>query len=110
VDFNFTVVRNESQFAESVHEEVNARASSPNHLRQHLLAYSGNHLLRRFFLAKLRQQQKDPGEALFAGIEELIHQVFLNAGIAGQKMGNENIREGVLLVQRAYHRFSIDFE
>ncbi len=98
MDFDFAVVHNEAQFAEAVHKEIDARTGCPHHLRQHFLAYSGNYLLRNFFLAKLGEQQKNPRQAFFTGIEELIYQVFLHAGIAGQQMGNENIGQGVLLV------------
>ncbi len=35
--------------------------------------------------AELRHQQKDPGQALFAGVKKLVHQVGLGAHAAGQQ-------------------------
>ena len=73
MNFDFAVVLDESQLAEAIHEVIDTRPGCPNHFRQHFLTYFGNDLLRRLFFAKLREQQKDPGQALFTGIEELIH-------------------------------------
>ena len=85
MDFDGAVVRDKSQFPEAIHKEVDARAGGANHFRQHFLAYFGNHRLRGFFLAKLREQQKDPGETFFAGIEKLIHQVFLHPALRASR-------------------------
>jgi hypothetical protein len=108
--FDLAVVGNEPQLTETIHEEIDTRPGCANHLRQHFLTHSGNDLFRSFFFAKLRQKKKNSGQPFFAGIEELIHQVFLNPGVTGQKMGNENIRKFVLLAEGSHHFFPVNFE
>ena len=71
------VIINKSQFPEPVHEEADPRAGCADHFRQHLLTDLGNYTLLFAFLAKMSEQQKDPGQPLFAGVEKLINQVFL---------------------------------
>ena len=46
-----------------------------DHLRQRLLADFRDHRLRFAFLAKIRQQQEQPGKAFLARIEQLIDEV-----------------------------------
>jgi len=50
-----------------------------------------------------REQQQGAGEPLFAGVEELVDEVFFNPDVAREHVGNESVREVVLLVQRAHH-------
>lgn len=45
------VIFDKAQFSELIHEEINARAGSANHSRQHFLRYFGNHLLWLGFFA-----------------------------------------------------------
>jgi hypothetical protein len=108
--FDIAVVLNEPQLTETIHEEIYARPGCANHFRQHFLTHSGDDLIRSFFFAKLRQEKKNSGQPFLTGIEELVHQVFLNPGVAGQKMGNKNIREFVLLAEGAHHFFPVNFE
>ena len=41
VDFYSAVIANKSLFPESVHEEIDSRTGSADHLRQNLVTYSG---------------------------------------------------------------------
>jgi hypothetical protein len=68
VDFQFSVVFDETQFAEFVHEKTHARPGGADHLRQHLLTKCPNDRFRPAFLAEIRQEKEKPGEALFARI------------------------------------------
>jgi hypothetical protein len=62
------------------------RLSPLYHLRQCLLADFRYNWLRPTFLAKIRQQQKNPCQAFLARIEQLIDQVLLDATVAGQEV------------------------
>jgi len=66
------VVANEAQFSKFVHEETHTGSGRADHLRQRLLADFRDHRLRFSFLAKIRQQQEQPGETFLARIEQLI--------------------------------------
>ena len=56
------------------------------------------------FLAKVRQQQEQPGKPFLARIEQLIDEVCLDADGPGQKMGNEHPGERWLLMNYADNR------
>jgi len=47
-----------AQFPELVHEKIDPRPRCANHFRQHLLRYSGKHLLRLALRAIAREQQQ----------------------------------------------------
>ncbi len=55
------------------------------------------------FLAKMREEQEDPGEPLLARVEELVHQVFLDANVAGEQVGDEELRELGLPLEHGEH-------
>ena len=69
VNFQSTVVFDESQFAEPIHEKADSRASGAHDLSQRFLADLGNHGFRFGFLAEVGHQQKYPRQPLFAGVE-----------------------------------------
>jgi hypothetical protein len=56
VNPNLTVIFDEAQFSEAIHEKTHARPGCADHLRQYLLADLRNYRLRLAFLAELRQQ------------------------------------------------------
>src|ERR1700692_3601362 len=58
VDVETAIVPNEAQFPEFVHEEIDSGARCPDHFRQRLLRYLGNHLLRLVLLAIASEQQQ----------------------------------------------------
>ena len=104
------VVLNETQFAEAVHEEADAGAGCAYHLGQCFLAHLGNHRFRCALFAELREQQQRPGQPLLAGIEKLVYQVFLDAGVTGEKVSDENFRKYFFLVKYSYHFSSFNPE
>ena len=55
------------------------REGRADHLGQHFLTVLSHDWLRRSFLAEVCEEQEEPGEALFARIEQLIDQVLFNA-------------------------------
>ena len=56
VDMQPAIILNEAQFLEFIHEKIDSGARWPNHLRQHLLRYFGNHFVRLVLLAILSEQ------------------------------------------------------
>ena len=110
MNFDGPVVADEPKFAEAIHKEVDARAGGANLFPPALPGLFWGPRFPDAFLAKLGEQQKDPGQPFFTGIEKLIHQVFLHPGITGEQVGNENIGEGVFLVESTHHLFSVDPE
>ena len=75
MDLQPTVVVNKTQLSEPVHKEADSRARCAKHFRKHLLTDLGNYTLMFALLAKTGEQQKDPGQPLFARIEKLINQI-----------------------------------
>ena len=50
-----------------------------------------------------RKQEQRARDPLLARIEELIHQIFLDADVSREHMGDESIRECRLFVERSSH-------
>src|SRR5260370_910484 len=69
MDFQFSVVFDEAQFAELVHEKAHARSGRADHLRQCFLTKLSHDRLRPAFLAEICKQKEKSGEALFARIK-----------------------------------------
>jgi hypothetical protein len=70
MDFQLSVVFDEPQFAEFVHEKADARSGRADHLRQCFLTVLSQDWLRPAFLAEICQEKEKPGEALFARVEQ----------------------------------------
>src|SRR5689334_23088002 len=81
VDLQSTVVVDEAQLPEPVHEVTDAGPRGAHHRGESLLAHLRNDGLRPRVLAEVRQQQKSPRQSLFARIEELVDQVFLDSNV-----------------------------
>jgi len=60
-----TVVFNKAELAKAIHEEANAGPSGTDHFRQCFLRDLRNQRFRFPRLAKLRQQQENPGQNAF---------------------------------------------
>ncbi len=73
MDLQTAVVVNKSQFPEPVHEEANPRAGRADHLGQSFLTDLGDNGFGNAFLAEMSQQQQNPGESLFTGVEEVVN-------------------------------------
>src|ERR1700730_15013091 len=115
VDFQVAVVVDEAQLPEFVHELADARACRADDLGQRLLADGGRNGLRPAILAEIRQEEQRAGQALFAGVEELVDEVLLDPAVAGQQVGREQLakrRFGVQdtdhLALRYPHHFALD--
>ena len=78
-----TVVLDEAELAEPVHEEADARTCGSDHFSQCLLRDRWNERLRLAGLAELRHEQKYSGKTLLAVIEQLIDEVGLRAHTTG---------------------------
>jgi hypothetical protein len=73
------VVIDKTKLLELVHEMTDPRPGGAHHLRQVFLTDSGKDTLGATFLAKMSQQQENPGQALLAGVEKLIDEILPNA-------------------------------
>ena len=69
MDAQATIVIDEPQLAEFVHEKADPRPGSADHLGQAFLADFGNNRLRFPFFTKIGQQQEKPRQAFFTRIE-----------------------------------------
>ena len=76
------VVIDKTQLLEVVHEMTDPRPGGAHHLRQVFLIDSGKDTLGATFLAKMSQQQENPGQALLAGVEKLIDQIPFGSDVA----------------------------
>jgi hypothetical protein len=65
----FTVIIDETQLPELIHEVIHARASGANHFRQQLLRNLRYVRFEAVLLTVTRQPEKSAGETLFRGIE-----------------------------------------
>src|SRR6185437_11507936 len=81
-----------------------------NHLGESFLADFGNYSLWSPFFAESGKQQQRPCQPLFAGVEELVNQVFLKTNVTGQQVADENLRERFLIVEHPHHFFAVDPE
>ena len=103
VDVDLAVVLDEAQFPEFVHEKIDPGPCCANHFRQHLLRYSGKHLLRMALRAIAREQQQSARQPFLAGVEELVDQVLLDSYVSRKHISDEAVGELVFLVERANH-------
>ena len=103
VNPNLAVIFDKAQFSETIHEKAHSRPGCANHFSQYLLADLRNYRFRFAFFTELREQQQNPRQPLFAGIEKLIDQVRLDAGVPCEKKGDEHRRQFGLMVEYAHH-------
>src|SRR5713101_6096323 len=102
------VVFDEAELPELVHEPTDPRPRGADHLRQDFLTDFRNNRLGLPSLAKAGQQQEHPRQSLLARVEQLIHQVFLEAHIAGQQVRHEALGEQRPLVEQPDHDLPLD--
>src|SRR5277367_4010901 len=98
VNRNSSVVLDEPQLAEFVHEKTDAGSGRADHFRKRLLTDLRNQRLGPSFLAEIREQQQQAREPFLARVEQLIDQVRLDANGPAQKIGNEHLGERRLAV------------
>ena len=68
-----------AKFPELPHEMIDSRPGCADHLCRIFLLDSGKDNLGSTFLAKISQQEENPGQTLLAGIEKLIDEILPNA-------------------------------
>src|ERR1035441_5619382 len=93
-----------------VHEVAYTGARGADHLGERLLADRRDERFGFAWLAKLRHQQQDAGQALLAGVEELIHQIGLDPHRAVEQKLEKEIGEAVLVMHDADHLVAVDLE
>src|ERR1700731_2844779 len=103
MNFDFSVVFDEAQFAKFVHEKAHARSGRADHLRQCPLAKRPGDRLWRAFLAEICKEEEKAGGAPFAGIEQLVDQVRFNATAPRQQVRHEQLRKPLLIVNGCDH-------
>jgi hypothetical protein len=84
-----TVVVNETEFAELIHEEVDAAASGGDHFGESFLQNVGDDGAGTAFSTVLREKEKRAGEAFFRGIEELVDEIGLDPEVTFRHVGDE---------------------
>ena len=95
------VVVDEAELPELVHELIDARTRRSDDFGQRLLADRRGDGLRTTLLAEIRQQKKGSRQPLFARVEELVDQVFLDPAVPRQKMRIEQLGEARLGLKNA---------
>jgi hypothetical protein len=68
MDLKFSVVFDEAQFAEFVHEKAHARPGRADHLRQRFLTKISHDRLRLAFLAEICKQKEKPRKPMRSSI------------------------------------------
>src|SRR5436190_3828082 len=103
MDVETAVIFDEAKLPETIHEETDARAGRAYDGSQGLLADLRDYVLRRPLFPEIREQEEGARKTLFAGVEELVYQILLDAIIAGEHVRQEELGELGLLVQRFDH-------
>ena len=85
---------------ELVHEMTDPRPRSTDHLCQVFPIDSGMDRFASAFLAKMRQQQENSGQAFLAGVEQMVYQILFKANVARKQVRHEQFRDSVLLMQQ----------
>src|SRR4029077_16795858 len=103
VDLKTAVIFDEAQFPELVHEEIDPRARTADHLRQHFLRYFVEYSVGLVFFTVTGKQQKSAGKPLLARVEKLIDQVLFDSNVPCQHETDKPVREGMLLMKHLEH-------
>ena len=85
IDADATVVFNKAELAKAIHEEADTGAGCADHLCQSLLRDGRDEGFGFTRLTKFGQQQENPGQTPFAGVEKLIYEVGLGSHTPGQQ-------------------------
>jgi len=110
VDADAAVVADKTELAKAIHKEADTGARGADHFSQGLLGDFRNQGFRLARLSKFRHQQENARQASFAGVEQLVDKVSLDADASGEQELEEQVREGMLRVQGADHLFAGDLE
>src|SRR5579863_4254353 len=99
VNLDLAIVADEAQSPELVHEMTDPRSGGANHLGQRLLTDIGTDRLRAAFFAEIGEQQEQPRQSPFAGIEQLIDEILLDPAVPSEEVGHEQFREVRLVMK-----------
>jgi hypothetical protein len=108
VDADAAVVLDETELAKAIHEEADARASGAYHFGEGFLGDGGDKGFGLAGFTEFGHEKEGAGEALFAGVEELVDEVGLGLHAAGEEETKEEVRERVVVVEGLDHLFAID--
>jgi hypothetical protein len=89
MDLDFSIVVDESLFAESVHEEAHPGSGGADPLRQSFLTEGNGDWRCAPLLPEIREKQKQTRETSFAGIEELVDQIIFDAAVSRHQIAYE---------------------
>jgi hypothetical protein len=103
-----SLIINETQFSEPVHEETDPPASCAHHLCQRFLTDLGDRNFGLSFLAKASKKEEDASQPFLAGIEKLVNQVFFMSDVPRQQVRYEHIRKCSFPMDHFHHGFLID--
>ena len=84
------VVIDKSHLSKPVHKVTHQGTGGADHLCQSLLTHFGNQGFWSRVFTLMAKQEKQTGKSLFTGIEQLVHEAFFNANVAG-KNGRPNV-------------------
>ena len=105
---HLTVVVNEAQFAEPIHEETDAGTRRPDHLGERFLTDLRDHWLGLIFFAEVGQQQQHSREPFLAGVKEMIHQILFDTNRVRQQIGHKQLGKLGLVMQHLHHGIFVD--
>jgi len=108
VNLQAAVVLDEPELPKLVHEKVHARARRPDHLGECFLGHSRKRPVGHVGFTVSRQQQQRAGEALLAGVEQLINQIFFDPDVPREHVCEEAIRKCGCGVKAPHHFLSVD--
>lgn len=83
------IIVDKAMLSEPVHEMTDPRSGCADHLCQGILIHVGDYGFSLAFLAKMRKQQENPSQTLFAGVEKLVYEVCFISDVACQQMRDE---------------------
>jgi hypothetical protein len=103
VDFDFSIVADEPELAEPVHEKTDAGSRGADHVRQRFLIDIWTDRLRAAFLSEMREQKEKAREPLLARIEQLVDQILFNPAVPGQEIRHEHLGKLWLVMKKGNH-------
>jgi hypothetical protein len=108
VNFQAAVIIDESQLAKFIHEGAYARPRGADNLGECFLADFCYDRFRFPFLAKVSHQEEHPRQTLFARIEELVDQIFLDASVPSQQLRYESLGKLRFVAEHAHDRHFVE--
>ena len=102
------VVFNEAHLPEPIQKETDPRPGGADHFGEGFLTHFRDKRYRFRFLTKVGHQQEEPGEAFFAGVEKMIHEVGFHANVPGKQIGEKAFGELRVPMKECDHRSLFD--